>query len=163
MDWADRLAEIAEQGRIEYTTIVTSGLIDLLLARGMLEFDLENRRAVLYDRGEAKATGCTLPFVGRCVAAVVRMPEVETKNRRIKVAEVEYTGRDVLAELERATGKKWTVENRSTDEALEKGNEALARGDGRDEIAKAVVFLASDDSSYVTGTELFVDGGMAQI
>jgi NAD(P)-dependent dehydrogenase (short-subunit alcohol dehydrogenase family) len=32
-----------------------------------------------------------------------------------------------------------------------------------DEIAKAVVFLASEDSSFITGIELFVDGGFAQI
>ena len=39
----------------------------------------------------------------------------------------------------------------------------LGRLNTPDEIAKAVVFLASDDASYVTGSELFVDGGFAQV
>jgi NAD(P)-dependent dehydrogenase (short-subunit alcohol dehydrogenase family) len=39
----------------------------------------------------------------------------------------------------------------------------LGRIGTSDEIAKAAVFLASDDSSFITGIELFVDGGMAQV
>src|ERR1700686_1910970 len=43
------------------------------------------------------------------------------------------------------------------------GNVPLGRAGTTDEIAKAVSFLASDDASYVTGFDLFVDGGLAQI
>jgi NAD(P)-dependent dehydrogenase (short-subunit alcohol dehydrogenase family) len=31
------------------------------------------------------------------------------------------------------------------------------------EVASVAAFLASDDSSFITGTELFVDGGAAQV
>jgi NAD(P)-dependent dehydrogenase (short-subunit alcohol dehydrogenase family) len=43
------------------------------------------------------------------------------------------------------------------------GTIPLGRVGTTDEIAKAVVFLVSDDSSFVNGVELFVDGGMTQI
>ena len=42
-------------------------------------------------------------------------------------------------------------------------NVPLGRMGTPDEVAKVVSFLASDESSFITGIELFVDGGMAQI
>ena len=66
----------------------------------------------------------------------------------------------------RSFARCWTVDLKHRKirvNALSPGAIPLGRMADPDEIAKAAVFLASDDSSYVTGIELFVDGGMAQI
>jgi len=44
-----------------------------------------------------------------------------------------------------------------------KGQIPLGRVGLEDEIARAVVFLASDEASYITGIDLCVDGGLAQV
>jgi NAD(P)-dependent dehydrogenase (short-subunit alcohol dehydrogenase family) len=55
-------------------------------------------------------------------------------------------------------GKQWEAAVKNFSQAV-----VLGRIGQPDEIAKAAVFLASADSSYITGIELFVDGGIAQI
>jgi NAD(P)-dependent dehydrogenase (short-subunit alcohol dehydrogenase family) len=84
---------------------------------------------------------------------------VDLKDRKIRVnavspGPIETPGVDGLAK-------------NPGDLAQIKANLANAVPMGRmgtsDEIAKAVSFLASDDASFITGIELFVDGGMAQI
>ena len=63
----------------------------------------------------------------------------------------------------------YKTELKMTDEQIEAYSQQmsettpLGRVGTTDEIAKAVSFLASDDASYITGIELFVDGGLVQV
>ena len=93
------------------------------------------------------------------VRSFARTWTTDLKDRRIRVNAVspgviDTPGlSDLLASSERGEERKKIIAS----------NTPLGRTGTPDDIAKAVVFLASDDSSYITGTELFVDGGFAQI
>ena len=93
------------------------------------------------------------------VRSFARTWTTDLKDRRIRVnavspGPIETPG---LKDLVASTG--------AGEERLKmiSNNVPLGRLGRPEEIAKAVVFLASDDSSYITGTELFVDGGFAQV
>jgi NAD(P)-dependent dehydrogenase (short-subunit alcohol dehydrogenase family) len=93
------------------------------------------------------------------VRSLARTWTTDLKQRRIRVNAVSPGGTDTpgLNELLASTevGQQ-RMKMLST-------SVPLGRLGTPDEVARAVVFLASDDSSYVTGTELFVDGGFAQV
>jgi NAD(P)-dependent dehydrogenase (short-subunit alcohol dehydrogenase family) len=88
------------------------------------------------------------------VRSFARTWTVDLKHRKIRVNAISpgpidtpiFTGEEKVEELKRLIN---TV--------------PMGRKGSPDEIAKAATFLASDDSSFITGIELFVDGGRAQV
>jgi uncharacterized protein YbjT (DUF2867 family) len=142
----ERLADLATRGEIAYTTFACGGWLDWGLETGFLGFDLKKQEATLYDGGTAMATGCTMGFVAEAVGAVLRMPEAETRNRRIRIAEVRYSGKLLLGALEEKTGSGWIVRDVSTEQALEDGRKALERRDARAAYVGHVLKLNFDGS-----------------
>jgi NAD(P)-dependent dehydrogenase (short-subunit alcohol dehydrogenase family) len=94
------------------------------------------------------------------VRSFARTWSVDLKDRKIRVNAVS-PGTVITPGYKDALGL--------TGEQIEgmKAQAAAASPSGRagtpEEIASAVLFLASDDASFVNGTELYVDGGMAQV
>jgi NAD(P)-dependent dehydrogenase (short-subunit alcohol dehydrogenase family) len=89
------------------------------------------------------------------VRSFARTWTTDLKDRRIRVNAVSpgFTDTPPWHSIDAAEQRMKTISN----------SVPLGRYGTTDEIAKAVVFLASDDSGYIMGTELFVDGGFAQI
>jgi NAD(P)-dependent dehydrogenase (short-subunit alcohol dehydrogenase family) len=93
------------------------------------------------------------------VRSFARTWTTDLKDRRIRVNAVSPgsidtpAARELLASSEVGEKRKQMIAD----------TVPVGRFGTPDETAKAVVFLASDDSSYITGAELFVDGGFAQV
>jgi NAD(P)-dependent dehydrogenase (short-subunit alcohol dehydrogenase family) len=95
----------------------------------------------------------------KAVRSFARTWTTDLKDRRIRVNAVSPGSTDTpgLRELF-ASSESGQERKKMISQAV-----PLGRLGTPDEIAKAVVLLASDDASYITGAELFVDGGIAQV
>lgn len=98
------------------------------------------------------ATKAAIRSFARCWA-------VDLKERQIRVNAISPGAIDTP--LLRSMGE--TEEEVKANLAMWQAATPLNRIGRPEEVAKAVVFLASGDSSYITGIELFVDGGLSQI
>jgi NAD(P)-dependent dehydrogenase (short-subunit alcohol dehydrogenase family) len=93
------------------------------------------------------------------VRSFARSWTVELKHRKIRVNAISPGPIDTPGVSELVQGEEQIEQFKKSIVSTV----PMGRMGSPDEVAKAASFLASDDSSYITGIELFVDGGMAQI
>ena len=136
-----------------------------LNVKGVL-FTVQKALPIFTDGGSIIINGSSLSIKGfssrsiycaskAAVRSFARSWTVDLKERRIRVNVVSP------GPIETAVYRAAVANNSSFEKVVEVI--PLNRIGKPEEIACTVVFLACDDSSYITGIELFVDGGMCQI
>jgi NAD(P)-dependent dehydrogenase (short-subunit alcohol dehydrogenase family) len=154
------VAKLADLDRL-YETVKEEGQIDIVLANaGIAEFTplgsiTEEHFDKLFNinvKGTLFTVQKALPLLNDG-SSIILTGTVELKDRRIRS--------NVLSPGPTDTPQV----TRQPVDAIARivSTIPMGRMGEPDEIAKAALFLASDDSSFVTGIELFVDGGRAQI
>jgi NAD(P)-dependent dehydrogenase (short-subunit alcohol dehydrogenase family) len=120
---------------------------------------LQDSASIILNSSVVGSKGMPISATKAAFRSFARMWTTDLKNRRIRVNAVSPGPIDTPG-LSGLLGSSETGQQRLKNIS---NNVPLGRLGTPDEIAKAVVFLASDDASFVTGAELFVDGGFAQV
>lgn len=131
----------AKRGEITYTQFVPSGWMDWGLPNGFMGFDIKARTARLVDNGVHTATGCTQPFIAEAVLSMLKQPPNETENKMIHIAEVQYSGRELLSIFEEETGSRWQVEGITAQGLLDLADRAETESNARLRTVSITLFL----------------------
>jgi len=124
----DKLADLATQGKISYTAIVTGPWLDWGVKFGFLGFDLPNKTVTLYDEGKSAFVSTHLDDVAKFTVAVLQHPELSA-NQTLRVGSVSVSQSEILHALEKATGHKFEIKAHVTTQETERlSQEGLAKG-----------------------------------
>lgn len=91
-------------------------------------FEPKNRKITVLDSGDHYFAGCSLPFIGAAIIAVLQMDEEKTKNKRISITKVRATMNQIVDIYEELLGTKFQRAQITSQEFLNKRNADLAAG-----------------------------------
>ncbi|MCJ1435983.1 hypothetical protein MMC27_005361 [Xylographa pallens] len=117
-----------ESKGLTWTAIETGPAFDWGAQVGLVGFNINTKEATILDGGNRPFSTSNLSQVGNAVVAVLSKPE-ETANQFIYVDSFTATQKEILAELEKASGEKWKVTESTTEAAKTEGQALFAKGD----------------------------------
>jgi len=134
-------------------------------------FTVQKALPLMGNGGSIILTGSTAGTEGTAAFSVYSASKAAVRNlARSWALDLKDSGIRVNVVSPGATRTPGLVELAGEDEAAQQGlldylasRIPLGRVGEAEEIGKAVLFLASDDASFVNGAELFADGGQAQV
>ena len=127
-------------------------------------FTVQKALPLLNDRGSIILTGSVASVKGTPAFWVYGATKAAIRNF-VRAWTIELKDRRIRSNVLSPGPTETPLVDRQPPEAIARivSTIPMGRMGSPEEIAKAALFLASDDSSFVTGIELFVDGGRAQI
>jgi len=111
-----------------WTGLATGPFLDWGITSGFLGYDIKSESATIYDSGDVLVSYTNLSTIALAVLRIFERP-AETANKFLFVASATVTQNQLLASIEKASGKKWTVTKANTEEAGKIGGEKVAKGD----------------------------------
>ena len=100
---------------------------DWCIENALLGFDLKNHTATIWDKGDVYCSASNLSTIGKATASVLLHP-AETKNRYVWIESFRISQNEVLAALEKSTGKKWEVKHVKAADQIQLGRDLLSKG-----------------------------------
>ncbi|KAL8860070.1 MAG: hypothetical protein Q9178_003620 [Gyalolechia marmorata] len=140
-----------ESSGLSWTAVINGAFFDWGLHTGFLGFDLKTHTATIFDKGEAVVNGTNLSDVAQSIVAILSKPE-ETANKFVFIQNVKANQNQILAALEKSTGKEWTVKRRNAAEARQAGGEKLGKGDmsGMPDLIVGGIYSGEPAADYAT-------------
>jgi hypothetical protein len=126
---ADVVTYLKEQEHrdLSWTAVVTGLFFDWGLANGFLGFDLAQRKAMIYDKGDQPFSTSTVALIGTAVANAPLKQKL-TENRHVYVSSFTTTQNEVLAVLETVSGVRWDFTRVNSKVKIKEANDALSSG-----------------------------------
>ncbi|MCJ1443921.1 MAG: hypothetical protein MMC23_004421 [Stictis urceolatum] len=141
------LQKLASTSQLSWTSLVCGHFFDWGLEEGLLQVDVKNRKATIFDGGDIRWSATTIDTIGLATARILQKEE-ETKNKMLYIQSFCVTQNEILASVEKATGQKFEVKHVSSNDFITRTKKEMEDSKNAEAVENMVSVLGIIDANW---------------